>query len=188
MVSARAMRRYAAFLRGINVGGQRIKMGELREMLRPLELTSVETFIASGNVIFDCETDDATSLEGRIGAHLHDRLGYQVDTFIRPVGELGEVIAFGRAQVAGDPELRVHVMFVKTEPVEDSRGRFRELESSDDLFRFRGREIYWLRRGGLSETSITMADLKRALGGASYTSRTIRTIERIRDRFGEERS
>lgn len=46
------MPRYFAFLRGINVGGHRIKMDRLREHVEALGFEHVETFIASGNVIF----------------------------------------------------------------------------------------------------------------------------------------
>lgn len=180
------MERFAAFLRGINVGGHRIKMDELREVLSPLGLTSVETFIASGNVVFECDADDIASLESRIEAQLEDQLGYQVDTFIRQVDELEGVVAFGRDQMPADPAWKAHVMFVKTKPTAASRGRFGALESDDDEFRFRDREVYWLRRGGLSDSTITMADLKKALEGASSTSRTLRTIERIQARFETE--
>jgi uncharacterized protein (DUF1697 family) len=180
------MQRFAAFLRGINVGGHRIKMDELREILRPLALSSVETVIASGNVVFECDADDVASLEGLVESQLHDRLGYRVDTFIRRVDELEGVVAFGRDQAPADPEWRVHVMFVKTKPTAASRGRFGALETDDDGFRFRDREVFWLRHGGLSDSSITMADLNRALEGASSTSRTLRTIERIQARFGME--
>lgn len=181
------MERFAAFLRGINVGGHRIKMDELREVLSPLGLTSVETFIASGNIVFECDADDIASLEGRVEAQLHDQLGYQVDTFIRQVDELEGVVAFGREQMPAEPDWKVHVMFVKEKPTAASRRSFRALETDDDGFRFRDREVYWLRRGGITDSIITTADLNKALGGASNTSRTLRTIERIRARFGTER-
>ena len=47
------MTRYIAFLRAINVGGHTVKMAELKRLFEALGFTNVETFIASGNVIFD---------------------------------------------------------------------------------------------------------------------------------------
>ena len=45
--------RYLAFLRGMNVGGHRVSMEDLRAIFVELKFGNVETFIASGNVIFD---------------------------------------------------------------------------------------------------------------------------------------
>ena len=47
------MPRFIAFLRAINVGGHNVTMKELRGLFEALGLKSVETFIASGNVIFE---------------------------------------------------------------------------------------------------------------------------------------
>jgi uncharacterized protein (DUF1697 family) len=48
-----AVMRYVAFLRGINVGGHRVKMEHLRDLFTALRFSQVATFIASGNVIYD---------------------------------------------------------------------------------------------------------------------------------------
>ena len=42
-----------AFLRAVNVGGRVVKMDRLRALFEGEGFTGVETFIASGNVIFD---------------------------------------------------------------------------------------------------------------------------------------
>ena len=48
------MPRYIAFLRAINVGGRHtVKMDFLRDFFESLGFSNVETFIASGNVVFD---------------------------------------------------------------------------------------------------------------------------------------
>ena len=47
------MPRQVAFLRAVNVGGRVAKMDALRRSFEKLGFRRVETFIASGNVIFD---------------------------------------------------------------------------------------------------------------------------------------
>ena len=47
------MPRYITFLRAINVGGHTVKMDRLREIFESLGFANVETFIASGNVVFE---------------------------------------------------------------------------------------------------------------------------------------
>jgi len=56
------MTRYVAFLRAINVGGHNVKMDALRALFESMKLASVETFIASGNVIFETNRRDPAAL------------------------------------------------------------------------------------------------------------------------------
>jgi len=53
------MPRYVAFLRAINVGGHVVTMAQLKRAFEAVPLASVETFIASGNVIFESRSTDA---------------------------------------------------------------------------------------------------------------------------------
>ena len=84
--------RYVAFLRAINVGGRHlVKMDALRRLFEELGFTNVETFIASGNVVFESKSRSAASLEKAIEAHLQKSLGYEVKTFIRSESEVAEI-------------------------------------------------------------------------------------------------
>jgi uncharacterized protein (DUF1697 family) len=60
------MTQYVAFLRGINVGGHRVKMDRLREIFEETGLSDVSTFIARGNVVFSTEPLDVTELTSDI--------------------------------------------------------------------------------------------------------------------------
>ena len=70
------MARYIAFLRAINVGGHTVKMDRLRALFQELPLANVETFIASGNVLFDSDESDTRVLERMIEGHLRAALGW----------------------------------------------------------------------------------------------------------------
>ena len=63
------MPRYVAFLRAINVGGHTVKMDQLRRLFERLGFSKVETFIASGNVIFESASRSAKALEKNTEAH-----------------------------------------------------------------------------------------------------------------------
>ena len=71
--------RYVAFLRAINVGGHTVKMDALRRHFEDMGAANVETFIASGNVIFD-SADAADRLERRLEAGLEKALKFPVGT------------------------------------------------------------------------------------------------------------
>ena len=82
------MPHFIAFLRGINVGGHRVKMDRLRELFEELGLEDVSTFIASGNVIFSADSGDVQSLRVKIEEGLAKGLGYDVPTFLRTPAQL----------------------------------------------------------------------------------------------------
>ena len=77
------MPRYAAFLRAVNVGGHIVRMEELRRVLTAAGFSDVETFIASGNVIFSSPVTDTAALERRFESALEKAFGYAVATFVR---------------------------------------------------------------------------------------------------------
>src|SRR5215510_10726143 len=96
------MARQVAFLRAINVGGHTVTMARLREIFEDLGFDDVETFIASGNVIFTAGRQTGAALERTTAARLEDVLGYEVVTFIRTADEvvaIGSYKAFPPAQV-----------------------------------------------------------------------------------------
>src|SRR4028119_1216147 len=82
--------RYVAFLRAINVGGRRVKMNHLRKLFEALGFVNVETFIASGNVIFGSD-EDPQILDRKIEDHLRGSLGYEVATFVGTASELENI-------------------------------------------------------------------------------------------------
>ena len=84
--------RYIALLRAINVGGRVVKMDRLRTLFETAGFDAVETFIASGNVVFDSSRRNAGDLERTIESHLKKALGYPVATFVRSMPELSAIV------------------------------------------------------------------------------------------------
>jgi uncharacterized protein (DUF1697 family) len=141
------MPRYIAFLRAINVGGHVVKMDKLRDLFTSLGLSRVETFIASGNVLFESRSANTQALEKKIARHLEAALGYSVATFIRT---FEEVAAIGAYQPFGEENLKtahtVSVGFLADPPSPASVEAVMALKSETDDFHIHGREVYWLTR------------------------------------------
>jgi uncharacterized protein (DUF1697 family) len=172
------MPRHIAFLRAINVGGHTVTMAQLRALFEALSLTNVETFIASGNVLFDAKTA-STALERKIERHLAESLGYEVATFIRSPSELTAVTthaAFSHATVAKAHALWIG--FLKAAPSAASVGKLMTIGGDTDEFHVNGRELYWLRRVTSSESKVSGAAVERALG-APLTARNITTVRKL---------
>lgn len=178
------MPQYIAFLRGINVGGHRVKMDRLREVFEELALTSVSTFIASGNVIFSSDSDDASALTDRIEEHLAQELGYEVATFLRSPSQLQAIAAFESPDAAEDGAAAespgsVYVMLLREPASEALRASLMELNSETDQFHFSGCEVYWSVQGKVSESPLFGTKLERATRGVSTTMRNINTLRRL---------
>ncbi|MGV3719956.1 MAG: DUF1697 domain-containing protein [Actinomycetota bacterium] len=175
------MPRYFAFLRGINVGGHRVKMERLRELFEEVGGENVSTFIASGNVIFDAESTDETALERRVEQHLHAALGYEAATFLRSLDELKTILAF-EAFPAAELEKEGHtlfVLFLRGSLPQAAAEAVEALRTERDEFRVQGREIYWLCRGRTVDSLVSGAELGRAAGKAECTSRNITTLRKL---------
>lgn len=181
---ARAARRMVAFLRGINLGKRRLTMDRLADVVSAAGLANVATFMASGNVIFDDPGGDLDALAARFRSHLEDSLGYPVDTFLRRMPTLEAIAAFPDAEAAERDGYKVHVMFLHEPPPESVLRQLASLEAPDDRFRARDREIFWFRRGRLSDSAIPASDPGRLTGGASSTMRTLNTVRRTVRKFG----
>ncbi|CAN5826058.1 DUF1697 domain-containing protein [soil metagenome] len=174
------MTRYIAFLRAINVGGRTVKMDRLREVFEQLGLSNVETFIASGNVIFEFPAGDTPALERQIETLLQESLGYRVDTFVRSAAELAAIAAYepfpASTLDAGDTTL--YVSFLSDPPPQTARDNIFALQIPTDEFHIHERELYWLRHGKISDSTISGALLEKAVGMPA-TMRNANTIKRI---------
>lgn len=173
------MERHVAFLRGMNLGGRRIKNEELRREFEALGFAEVSCFRASGNVIFESEEGDEDALARRIEAGLGEALGYEVPIFLRSAAELGKIAArepFDAALVAASKG-KLQVAFLPTAPKGASRKRALELSTGEDRLAIAGRELHWLPSGGISESSLDLESLEDLLG--PWTMRTMGTVEQI---------
>jgi len=177
------MAKYVAFLRAINVGGHVVKMESLRELFSGLKFANVETFIASGNVIFDTKSAPDQKLEQKIEKHLEKSLGYEVGTFVRSIDEIRAISVY--RPFSSDAIKAAHVVsvgFVRDTLSPGIVEQVMNFRSDVDDFHVCGRELYWLCRVGQNETKVNAKKFERALGGPT-TWRNVNTIVRLADKY-----
>jgi uncharacterized protein (DUF1697 family) len=173
------MQRYVAFLRGMNLGGRRIKNDELKREFEQLGLGDVSCFRASGNVIFASKGKGEEKLKQRIEAGLGESLGYKVPVFLRNAAELEAVTAqepFDRALLSASKG-KLQVAFLPTAPKAEARKQALALAGDEDRLAIEGRELYWLPSGGISESELDLKALEAAVG--PWTMRTKGTVDQI---------
>jgi uncharacterized protein (DUF1697 family) len=173
------MPKYVAFLRAINVGGHTVKMDHLRGLFEAMGFSNVETFIASGNVIFDSKSKNTKALESRIEQSLEANLGYPVMTFIRSVFELAEVARYKPFDDCGAEGNVLYIGFVADNPVEESNQRLLAFKTQVDDFHIYGREVYWLCRKKLGESAFPGGARFEKTLGMPATLRNSTTVVKI---------
>jgi len=177
------MTKYIAFLRAINVGGHTVKMDLLRELFESMGLTNVETFIASGNVIFESKSKDVDALVNKIERGLKESLGFEVATFLRSDSELAAIAVhkpFPKPQM--DSAVALNVAFLSKPLDSKSKKLLMTLKSEIDDFHFHGCEVYWLCIKKQSESKFSNAVFEKTLGVKS-TFRGINTIRKMAEKY-----
>jgi uncharacterized protein (DUF1697 family) len=169
------MTRCVAFLRAVNVGGRTVRMEALRAAFESLALERVETFIASGNVIFDSRARDLSALERRIEAQLHTAFGFEIDTFVRPLGEIARLAAHPAFDAAAPTQV---VGFLHRTPTPQALHTVAGMSTEVDRLMFDGRELLWLSQNKQSEATFSNAAFERALAMRT-TFRSVSTLRKL---------
>jgi len=169
-----------AFLRAINVGRRTVRMERLREEFTALGFSGVETFIASGNVIFESGAVKEKPLRERIERHLHGNLGFEVTTFLRSSSELTNIV--NRCPFSTAPGASVYVAFLAVAPETRAAKDLMACQSQTDQFHVHNREIYWLCRTTMSDSKFSGALLEKILRQPA-TIRNLTTLQKLTAKY-----
>jgi uncharacterized protein (DUF1697 family) len=176
---ARRGARYIAFLRAINVGGHTVTMARLRRLFEEMGYGGVETFIASGNVVFEAAAASTAALEKTIAARLEKTLGYDVATFVRTPAELAAIAEYEAFRAADVGRARTHCVGFLAEPLgRAARAKLMALRTEVDDFAVHGREIHWLSHVRQSESAFSNAAFEKETG-VRATFRGLNTVRKM---------
>lgn len=146
---------YFALLRGINVSGHNmIKMTELKRMFEEMGFTRVQTYINSGNVMFESE-EAAGLLEARIETEISKVFGLSISVMVRSDMEWKAIMAkcpFSPDSLADKQS--IHLTLLKKAPTEEELDRLPDIEHPGDEFLIDGREIYVLYRNSILDSKL----------------------------------
>ena len=157
-------------------------MNHLRQLFESLGLLNVETFIASGNVIFDSPVGNVQALEKQIESHLRESLGYAVATFIRSSSELASVAnyqPFAASELEGSA---LYIAFLPAVLSDESQQKLMAFRTPLDDFHVHEREIYWLCRTRSSDSAFSGALLEKAIGMPA-TMRNSTTVRKLAAKY-----
>ena len=179
------MHNYIAFLRAINVGGHNIKMDYLKLLFKKMGFSNAETFIASGNVIFESNEEDRLKIENTIEKYLLKSLGYNTAAFLRTSEELKHIIKYKAfPPVKYDEAAANNIGFIKNTLNREQVKILQSLETEIDDFSSHKTEVYWLCKKRQNQSTFSGNLFEKKLK-APVTFRGIRTLQKLLARYIE---
>jgi len=162
-------------------------MENLRAHFESLGFANVETFIASGNVIFASKSRDTRAMSKRIQAHLQKVLGYEVATFIRTDAEVAAIARYWPFESALlESAKALNVAFLAEPLPAATRKAVMQFATDIDEFHVHGREVYWLCRKGQRESTFSNARFEKTLK-IQATFRGFNTVQRLAAKYPPSR-
>ncbi|WP_404451536.1 DUF1697 domain-containing protein [Virgibacillus necropolis] len=137
------MTTYIALLRAINLGKRnKIKMAELRELLVSMDLKNVQTYIQSGNVIFDSEVN-AEHLTQQLEQEIQSTFGFPVPVILRTATELEQIIRSCPYSFENLTEGEsIHVSFLAELPSQEKIDQLTDFNNEIDEYQINAKEVY----------------------------------------------
>ncbi|WP_375487861.1 DUF1697 domain-containing protein [uncultured Mycobacterium sp.] len=169
------MTRYAAFLRGVNVGGVNLKMAEVASALADAGFSTVRTILASGNVLLESPSKPGP-VRARIEAALRERFGYDAWVLVYDVESVRAIFdayPFER-EVEG---YQSYVTFVSDTKVLDELAAL-TAASGEKISRGNG-VIYWQVPKGSTLDSTIGKTMGKPRYKSSTTTRNLRTLAKV---------
>ncbi|MER7466470.1 DUF1697 domain-containing protein [Streptomyces sp. NPDC097981] len=174
-------KKYAALLRGINVGGaKKVPMAELREVLAGLGHTDVQTYLQSGNAVFASTQKDTAALARELEQAVEARFGFTVACLVVDGARLravAEACPFPSAELEGR---QLHATFLSEQPADE---RFASIDGPSYLpeeYRIGDRVVYLYTPDGLGRSKLAEALFKPAVfKGIDATTRNWNTVARL---------
>jgi uncharacterized protein (DUF1697 family) len=169
-----------SMLRGVNVGGHNlIKMDGLRALYGSLKLRHPQTYLQSGNVVFQTEATDLAKLARKIEDAIERQFAFRPAVILRTVSELRDVIARNPFEKrSGIDPARLLVAFLAADPAPEARDRLLAIECQPDELRFSGREIYVYFPNGQGRPKLKWPHVDKAVK-LPYTGRNWNSVTKL---------
>ncbi|MCA9919167.1 MAG: DUF1697 domain-containing protein [Anaerolineales bacterium] len=167
-----------ALLRGINVGGHnKLPMKELKAVLATLGLANVQTYIQSGNVVFQSDRTDLAALAEEIGAAIERSHGFAPQIMLLRLADLATAVSQTPYPATDEQHKTLHFYFLESAPPDPDLASLEALKSATEQFALKDAVFYLYAPDGIGRSKLA-AKVERALGVAA-TARNWRTVSTL---------
>lgn len=178
------MNTYISMLRGINVSGQKkIRMADLKNMYETLGFGNIQTYVQSGNVVFDSLEQDVVALQKSIETQIETTFGFSVPVLIRTVNDFKRIIK--SHPFKNEEVIRVLVTFLYEHPEQSKLEDLSHYEDKVDQFEIGELEIFLFCPGGYGKTKLSNAFFEKKLGVVA-TTRNWKSVNALYNMAGKK--
>ncbi len=169
--------KYAVFLRGINVGGVKVPMAQLRGYLEEMGLHNVKTYLQTGNVVCDFQLGPA-KLKEAVESMLSEKFKYQAFVLVYPFEDLNGIIQ--NFPFRRESDMHGYVIFCDTqETVDDLMSHEAGIDHNIESVQPGTRVVYWrVPKGKTLDTAFSKL-MSKPKYKAVTTNRNINTIDKM---------
>ena len=167
-------------LRGVNVGGHKqIKMDALRALCESLGLKGAQTYVQSGNVVFQSKERELARLSKRIADGIERMAGFRPEVMLRTRAEMSSVVARNPfAKRSGIEPGKLLVYFMASEPSKEARELALKIKADPEELRIDGHELYIYYPNGSGRAKLSLTLIERTLKVAG-TGRNWNTVTKL---------
>ena len=171
------MKTHIALLRGINVGGhKKVLMAELRELLSNSGFKNVQTYIQTGNVVFQTGIKDISALENNIQKSIMNHFGFEVFVLVKTRQDLNRI--FNACPFSEEKKLKSYFTILHNRPNDELVKIASEKVYEGEEYQIINDCIYYFCEKGYGQAKFNMSLFERKLKTAS-TSRNYNTIVKL---------
>lgn len=171
------MNSYVSMLRGINVGGKRrVKMDDLKEFYASMGCLNVQTYVQSGNVIFQHRDSNGSKLAGKIEHSLNEHFGLDIAVLIRTKEELKKLIE--KNPFADKDESKLHVIFLSSKPQKISTNQIDRYVAAEEAYSISDKEVYLFCPNGYGRTKLSNNFFEKTMK-VTATTRNWRSVNTL---------
>src|SRR5436189_5059790 len=129
-------------------------MDHLRELCTGLGFRNVETYVQSGNIVFQTQTENPAAVSKRIGETIHHSFGFDTPVIIRDSEQMRNVIANNPFLEEKDIDLaKQHVTFLSETTPKDPLKNLKAHAPDEARFYAADNEIELVCTGRIGNTS-----------------------------------
>jgi len=174
------MKTWISLLRGINVGGKNIlPMKALRQILEELGYQNVQTYIQSGNCVFDSSKSSSSAISENIAQAIDDHSGFSPTVITISKAQLLDAVRHNPFDAEKNEPKNIHFYFLSQAPTTENMGALQKLKQPTEEFSLSKSMFYLLTPEGMARSKLAAG--AEAKIGVSATARNYRTIMKLVD-------
>jgi uncharacterized protein (DUF1697 family) len=173
------MSTYIALLRGINVGGSAIvKMADLKAAFVSMKFEKIDTYLQSGNVVFEAPDRDTGELSLVIKESLKKRFGFDIGVIAIPAKRFKKIAGSNPFLSPSSNIDHLYVTFLAETPERSVVDSLKMPVGKDEKFAVVGSEIFLYLPNGYGRTKINNNAFEKKLGNMA-TTRNWKTVQAL---------